>query len=275
MKRIIEFVTKTDAIATDLFVPAKASGKPPYEDLLLTPEYKSRRFAFPRGKTCVRILPQVVGSSGWMQGMSVLSHPNGRHAKSVDTGAENVFGIAYRWIQKNEPSLLYSKANRDGYRLLPSPMSVCWLLIEIDGEMKAKLFLGSAYDGLRGENCGIAHQLFRIARELDQPGGHDAADSDYGVQITVEKTIPPGEEYPNYQITRHHQAVPIQRYLDRMSESEVNAICPLQEVIHSVDSRQEWELLAKVIGTELSDQIREATCGASEPSIASDEPPDE
>ncbi len=260
MKPTIQFKDEPDTHeGTSLCQPTKGKSKPPYEDLILKPEYRGRRFSFPEGKTVIRILPQLAGTTGWMQAVFSLDHPGGRHAhpKSVTPRAESVFDHAYRWLRSTTPTKLWSKLYPDGYRLLTSPMAVCWLLVEIDGQIQSRLFLGGAYDGSAGGNPGFAHQLFKLASELNSEG-HDAAHSEHGVQITVEKTLPKGEKYPVYSMTRHDHPAPIKAYLEKMSEVEVNVICPLAEVIHQIDAEEEWELLAKVVGEELHDEIRSA-----------------
>ncbi len=247
--------------ARRLFPVSKPRPKLTYDDLTFRPEYQSRKFTFPSGQTCIRILPQLAGSTGWMHRIQVLTHPNGQHVhpKSLSK-SKSVFETAYSWLRAQKPDLLSSKSNRDGYRLLPSQMAIFWLLVEVDGEMQAKLFIGSSYDGgTAGGNCGIAHQLFKAASELGQPGGHDAAHSEHGVQIIVEKTTAPESKYPTYKMTRSYMEAPISRYLERMTESEVEAIRPLHEVLRRVDADEEWELLARVIGEELRDAIRNST----------------
>lgn len=258
MKPSIQFESEPETHeGTSLCQPTKGSRKPPYEDLILKPEYRDRRFSFPEGKTVIRILPQLAGAPGWMQAVFTLEHPGGRHAhaKSITPRAESVFDLAYRWFRSTTPNKLWSKLCPDGFRFLTSPMAICWLLVEIDGQIQSRLFLGGAYDGSAGGNLGIAHQLFKLASELNVDG-HDAAHSQHGVQITIEKTLPKGEKYPIYTMTRHDHPAPISDYLEKMAEEEVNAISPLSEVIHKLDPEQEWELLAKVVGDELRDEIR-------------------
>jgi hypothetical protein len=243
--------------------PASKPPRPAYDDLILKPEYQSRRYTFPTGTTCIRILPPIKGSAKWEHEIHVLNHAAGQHThpKSLilKPKAKSVFDTAYSWLRANQPDLLYSKTN-NGYRLLSSKMAICWILVEIDGEMKAKLFLGSTYDGgSQGGNCGLAYQLKQVADELSQPGGHDAADPEHGVQIIVEKSTPLGSKYPSYKMTRNHMAVPVSKYLERMEEAELAALCPLHEVLRSVEPEEEWELLAKVVGEELRDEIRNST----------------
>ncbi len=269
MRRVIEFATQAEMeSARRLFPVSKPLTKSIYDDLILKPEYQSRRYTFPTGTTCIRILPPIKGSFTWEHVIHVLTHPTGQHAhpKCLEPKTKSVFDIAYSWLRANKPSQLYSKANRDGYRLLSSKMAACWILVEINGEMQAKLLLGSTYDGgSQGSNCGLAHQLQKVAREISQPGGHDAVDAAHGVQIIVEKSTPHGTKYPSYKMTRSHMAAPVCRYLERMKDAELAALCPLPEVLRHVGQEEEWELLAKVVGEELRDKIRNSTTQPLQP----------
>lgn len=269
MKSVIKFASPTEMVtARRLFPVSKPRLKLAYDDLTLLPEFQSRKFTFPSGQTCIRILPQLAGSTGWMHGIQVLTHPNGQHVhpKSLKPKGKSVFDVAYGWLRANKPETLQSKTFRDGYRLLPSSMAICWILVEIEGKMQAKLFVGSGYDGgTAGGNCGVAHQLFKVASELGQPCGHDATHAEHGMQIIVEKTTAHGSKYPNYKMTRGSVEAPISRYLDRMDESELEAIRPLHEVIRRVEPEEEWELVAKVIGEELRDEIRNSTAKLQSP----------
>lgn len=273
MKSVIEFASSTEMeAARRLFPVSKPQPKHAYDDLILRKEYQSRKFTFGNGQTCIRILPQLAGSDGWMHGIHVLTHPNGQHvhAKSLkpmgNKKGKSAFDTAYGWLRTHKPDLLFNKSNRNGYRLLPSSMAICWILAEIDGKMQAKLFCGSAYDGgTTGGNCGVAHQLYKVASELGQPGGHDAAHAEHGVQIIVEKSTPHGSKYPTYKMTRGGVEAPISRYLERMDETEIDAICPLDEVLRRVEPDEEWELLAKVVGDELRDEIRNSTTAKPQP----------
>jgi hypothetical protein len=273
MKSVIAFATPEEmAAASRLHPVTKALSKPAYDDWVLRPEYQPRKFTFPKGQTCIRILPALAGTTGWMYEIAVLAHPNGQHLHPKSFKAtgkakgKSAFDICYSWLRANKPDVLFNKDNPEGFRLLPSPMAICWILVEIEGEMMAKLFAGSAYDGgAAGGNCGVAHQLFKAASELGQTGGHDAAHAEHGVQIIVEKSTPHGSKYPTYQMTRSGMEAPISRYLERMDETEIDAICPLDEVLRRVEAEEEWELLAKVVGEELRDEVRSSTTAKPQP----------
>lgn len=271
MRSPIEFASPTEMEAARRLYPvSKPRVKMTYNDLILRQEYQSRKFTFPSGQTCIRILPQLAWSDGWMHGIHVLNHPNGQHVhpKSLKPKGKSVFDTAYGWLRANKPDALYSKTFPGGYRLLPSSMAICWVLVEIEGEMQAKLFCGSTYDGgTAGGNCGVAHLLNKVARELSQPGGHDATHTEHGSQIIVEKSTLHGSKYPTYKMTRGSVEAPISRYLERMDESELEAIRPLHEVIRRVEPEEEWELLTNVVGEELRNEIRSAA--TSKPQLLS------
>jgi hypothetical protein len=263
MKSEIQFASRAEMEQARRLHPVTTPRtKPAYNDLVLNPDYQSRKFTFPKGQTCIRILPGIKGSPYWMQDIHVLTHPNGQHLhpKSLTPKARSVFDIAYGWLRTHKPETLYNKTNPEGFRLLPTAMGISWVLVEIDGEMKPMLFFGSSYaGGPDGSNCGVAHQLYRVASAIKQPGGHDAADAEDGVQIIVEKSTPQRGKYTVYKMSRGSVAVPISRYLERLSETENNAICPLRQVLRTIEADEEWELLANVVGVELRDEIRNAT----------------
>lgn len=275
MKPVIAFATQEEMEAARRLHPVtKPQSKPAYNDLILRPEYQPCKFTFPKGQTCIRILPALAGTTGWMLEIEVLTHPNGQHLhpKSFKAKGKSVFDICYSWLRTNMPDTLHSKANR-GFRLLPSKMAICWLLVEVDGIMQAKLFYGSTYDGgTAGENCGVAHLLNKVASELSQPGGHDATHTEHGSQIIVEKTTAHGAKYPTYKMTRANVEAPIVRYMERLEESELEGICPLHEVLRRVEPEEEWDLVAKVIGEELRDTIRKSTAQPQPPSSSKPEP---
>jgi hypothetical protein len=266
MKTVIAFASPEEMEAARRLHPVtKPQSKPAYDDLILRPEYQPRKFTFPQGQTCIRILPALAGTTGWMHEIEVLTHPNGQHLHPKSFKAtgmakgKSVFDICYSWLRANMPDTLNSKANR-GFRLLPSKMAICWLLVEIEGSMQARLFYGSAYDGgPAGGNCGVAHQLYKVASKLSQPGGHDATHTEHGSQIIVEKTTDHGAKYPTYNMTRASVEAPIVRFMEKLEESALEVICPLHEVLRRVEPEEEWELVAKVIGEALRDTIRNAT----------------
>ena len=276
MKSVIQFASRTEMEqARRLYPVTKQRTKPAYNDLVLNPEYQSRKFSFEKGQTCIRLLPQLAGAESWMLGIHVLTHPNGQHLhpKSLTPRARSVFDTAYGWLRTHKPETLYNKANPEGFRLLPTAMGICWVLVEIEGEMKPMLYYGSTYAGdSEGSNCGVAHQLYRVASAINQPEGHDAADAEDGVQIIVEKSTAQRGKYAIYKMSRGSVAAPISRYMERLSEAENNVICPLNQVLRTVEADEEWELLANIIGEELRDEIRNSSAKPQPPSSAKPEP---
>jgi hypothetical protein len=95
--------------------------------------------------------PQAVGSSrlpttfDWMMGVQALTYKGGRHKHPKTLGPrKSVFDQAYSWFMANRPELLFSKANRDGFRFLTDPVSVFWALVEEDGRSVARIFVANA-----------------------------------------------------------------------------------------------------------------------------------
>jgi hypothetical protein len=215
---------------------------------------------FPSGETWFRILPQIAGSRGPMLRIHALAHPGGRHAKPVKSGSKSVFDSTYTWLKNHRPELLYGKATREGFRLLSDPLKACWILVEEEGKMVARVVLASDYDGSRNGSAGLGYQLHQLIQKCDPERGLDSdpMDPENGLQVCVEKTLVPGEKYPNYKVRLGHKPVSIQRYLERMTEDEIDALCPIEDVVRVIEPEHQWELVGEVIGAELRDEIRAA-----------------
>jgi hypothetical protein len=261
--KTIEFETPTHDTVRATSTIWKTAGKSRYEDLILKPEYSPRQLRIPAGTTWLRILPAVKGSRGWMLGIHALQHPNGRHAhgRSVKPGSESVFDIAYTWLNRNKPGSLFSGTNRDGFRLLTDKVTACWVVLEEGGKLVSRILLANGYDGEWGGTVGFGHQLLQLVQERDVKLGIVAnpLDPESGLQVCVEKMKAPGAKFPIQKLRLGQQAAPIQRYLDQMDQSEIEAICPIEETVRLVEPDLEWELLGKVIGADLRDEIRAAT----------------
>jgi hypothetical protein len=255
--------------------PWRTPGRTRYEDLFLDPEYEARKMNFPSGETWFRIVPALAGSRGSTLRIHALAHPGGRHAKPLKTGSKSVFDVAYTWLNSHRPELLYCKANRDGFRLLSDPVIACWILVEEEGKMVARIVLASGYDGSRNGTVGLGYQLQQLIQKRDPDRGlaSDPVDPENGLQVCVEKTLASGEKYPSYRLRHGQQAVPIQRYLDRMTDEEIDALCPLENVVRVIEPQHEWELLGEVIGAELRDKVQAAVGPVkSKPSLVTTAP---
>lgn len=243
--------------------PWSSGPKEPYKDLILKPEFKDRRYKFPMGQTWFRVVPALPTSSkGWMLGVHALQYSKGRHAhpKTITSGDKSVYDHAYAWLKSNSPHDLFSKSNKAGYRLLPDPICLCWILIEQDGKMVSRLLLASGYDGSRGGAPGLGHQIFQLCREEDEDGNRigNPADPESGTQLCVEKVQPPGASYPRYTLKRGRVTAPISDMIAGMDPSEVDALTPLEDVIHVPDPEEEWSLLENVIDPATCGKIRAA-----------------
>ncbi|MCB1091847.1 MAG: hypothetical protein KDL87_09965 [Verrucomicrobiae bacterium] len=259
--KTIEFEPTNTNTTSDPWGSTTGSG---YEDLILRPEYASRKLRIPAGETWLRIVPAVKGSRGWLLRLHSLSHPGGRHvhAKSITPGAWTVFDTAYRWLATNRPELLFSKKNRSGFRLLTDSLAACWVLTEEAGKVAARILICSGYDGSRGSgNAGLGYRLKQLVEERDEETGivADPLDPAVGLQICIERLSAPGAKYPSYKLRRGQPPAPIQRYLEKMPQDEIEALCPIEQTIRLLDADHEWDLLAKVIGEALRDEIRADT----------------
>jgi len=258
----IEFASPNE-VAESSASPWSAAGKSTYHDLILKPEYLGRRHKFPAGDTWLRILPALRGSRNWMMPVHALCYKGGRHAhaKTLIPGAKSVFDKAYAWLKSNQPETLYSKANMSGYKLLPDPLSLCWVLVQEGTKVLAKLVIASAYDGSRGGAHGIGHQIWQLTQEHDEHGNlvSDPIDPANGLQICVQKSQPQGSRYCNYSLKVGRIPAPIGEFVARMEPSEIAALAPLEEVVRMISEEEEWHLLEQVIDPATIAKIRSAS----------------
>lgn len=262
MKQTIEFNDSTTS-PIDNKSPWALSSKTSYQDRILEPEFEARRFKFPLGSTWFRIVPALRGSDkGWMLGIHALQYPKGRHAhpKTIHPGTKSVFDYTYAWLKEYQSDALYSKANKEGYRLLADPLCLFWMLVEEEGKTMARLLLASGYDGSRGGVPGLGHQIWQLAQEVDEDGNllGNPADPVKGVQICVEKRQTPGARYPSYSLKRGRVPAPIQEMLGKLDSEEAAALMPLEKVVHQTDKDEEWHLLEQVVPADTLSKIRDS-----------------
>jgi len=257
----IEFapITDQDLLIAPWDNPAASS----FHDLVLKPEFSSRKYKFPLGATWFRILPPLPESKkGWMLGINVLKYGGGQHvhARSVKAGGKSVFDLAYAWLREHRPGDLFGRSNMAGIRLLPSPVSVLWILVEEGGKPVARLVVASGYDGSRGGTPGYGCQILRATQELDEDGRlvAKAAHPTEGVQLCIEKSQPSGSRYPSYALRVGRTPAPVDQFLARMDPEECAALTPLENVVYLPSADEEWSILEKVIDPETVAEIRGA-----------------
>ncbi len=249
MKRDIEWSSNDDNNNNN---PWQRTKSEPFRDVILKEEFRSRRLRFESGQTWLRIVPAFASSPyGWMLGAHSLSVPGAvfAHPKTLAQKAQSAFDGAYSWLKENDPGALFSKANRDGIRLLSDPVCVFWALVETKGRYVARLVQASGYDGSRGGVSGLGDQILRLTKRTDETGALTAepVHPERGVLIAVTKNKAPGAKYPTYSLSVGRQPAPIAEILEKTDPSEFEAIRPLEAVIHPVSDEEEWEFLEKVL----------------------------
>ena len=241
MRIPIEFASPDDA------KPTLPEGKTRYDDSLLMPEFSRFKMLFGTGDTWLRIVPPIKGSAyPWHIIARTHNYEGGRHTHpgTLDK-RDSVFDRAYAWIKANMPKALFSKANKDGIRLLTDPVVVFWMLTDIAGKPVPRLFVASGYDGSRGGVPGLGHQIVRAVAAATVPGTQGPVDPDGGVMICVAKTAPAGGRFPSYSVRLGNDPVPIRPILDRMDQGEFDRLRPLEQTIRLLDPEDEWQRLER------------------------------
>lgn len=259
-KPTIEF-NETSASPTMCASPWASPVMSTYQDKILKPEFAAKRHKFAIGTTWFRVVPALPGSiKEWMLGVHALNYDGGRHVhpKTLNPGAKNAFDHSFGWCKDNQKDSLYSKANKEGFRLLTDPLCVFWMIIEKDGKPSAHLIVESGYDGSRGGTPGLGHQIWQLTQEMDEDGNLliNPADPKSGVQVCVEKRQTQGSRYANYIVKRGRIPVPINEMIAKMDPEEVAALVPLERVVYLPTEEEEWKLLEKVIDAETISTIR-------------------
>lgn len=250
MKSIVEFSTPEDIRKIRESTPWTSTRKGSYNDSLLRPKFAPKKLRFPAGKTMIRIVPSIRPSMyDWMIGVQAINYKDGRHAHPRTLGAgKSVFDHAFSWLNTHRPETLFSKGNRDGYRLLTDPVSVFWAIVEENGKWVARIFVGSGYSGTRGGVPGLGCQIYRMVKDLADEANPlaDPADPEEGVMICVEKLQPAGAKYASYSLRLGSHPTPISKLISQMTEEEVSALCPLENTIRILSEDEEWARLKNV-----------------------------
>ena len=257
----IEFAPETAATNSNETTPWTKPKVSTYQDLVIKPEYASRRLRFEPGTTWLRIVPAIHPTiHSWMMGLHVLNFQGGRfaHPKTLQKSARGVFDYAYTWAKEHHPESLYSKENKTGVRLLTDPMCIYWALVEQEGKTVARLVLGSGYDGTRGGAPGLGYQLWSLTHEHDENGKvvSEPAHPERGALVSVTRTQAKGAKYPSYGLRLGRQPAPVNSQLAKMAPEEVAALCPLENVVRQLSIEEEWQCLAKVIAPDIVTKIR-------------------
>lgn len=257
----IEFASPEESNIETLS-PWKQPAGNPFEDLVLKPEYAARRLRFPVGQTWFRIVPKLKSSQhGWMLPLHELQFGRGRfaHPRTLNRNAKCVFDQAYAWAKEHIPTALYSKANKDGLRLLADPLSLFWVLVEQEGKTVARLIQHSGYDGSRGGAPGLGHKIWQLCHDRDETGARtDVTSAEGGVLVCVEKNQPTGAKYPSYHLTLGRKPKPIADLLKNMEPSEQAALCPLENVVRELTEEEQWQCLGKLVAPDIFKQIRDS-----------------
>lgn len=197
--------------------------------------------------------------SHWLLQIPALLHANGHHChpRVIKAGAESAYDLAYKQMKEKYPTRLFSRANKAGIRLLPPPLSACWAVVDDDNGIRLCLLQASFYDGKGGASSSsgntICSHVLEAGEDTTLPG-HPLNHMD-GTSIFVERSV---AEIPNSRVTAsafRRTAARLQALLDKVTDVEYNALCPIEKSIRILEPEEEWRLLSKVVGADLVDEI--------------------
>lgn len=234
-----------------------------YEDLILKEEFQNRRLQLKGGANWLRLLPAQEKSvrPTWLLPVHALTFKEGKfpHPKTLTPNAKSVFDIAYTWLSKHKPQMLFSKQHPSGVRLLTDPVAIFWVAVDIGEGPVLRILQASGYDGSRGGAQGLGYQIWKLACQHSVAPGEfapDAAHPEAGVQICIEKVQAAGSKYPSYRLQRGQNNVPINEVMKRMTKEESEVLCPIEQTVRELSTEEEWSRLATLVPQAIVDEIR-------------------
>ncbi len=261
MKKPLEFQVHEPG-KLELIQPVRPSNRTPFQDLLLKHEYTGCKYTLPKGSSSFRLLPAIKGSPNWMQKVTALDHCNGRHThpKSLRPDAPpSVFDLAEQWLKQHQPQALWSKSNPNGYKLWGGQVAACWVLVDAPQVPKLGILIASTFGGSKQVPvAGLGYQIQDMVRK-----NPELLDPDEGSQITVTRSYEPGSKYPHTHLVWNQTNRSLNECLGDLSAEDLKLVCPIQDTIRQIEFDREWMLLSRVIGSELTEKIRDATAGGS------------
>jgi len=243
-------------VSSTVVDPWKKPAAKRYTDELLMPESEDRLLRLAEGPNWMRIVPaKASGSSDWLLAMHVLETPTGKfaHPRTLDPAKRSVWDSVYGYLDKTAPEKLYSISNREGLRLLPRPLSLCWVITRSgqvnDSPHVARLLSLSGYSGERGGTPGLGYQILQMATERDENGdlAHNILGDDDGVQICIEKVVSKESKYPRYILRAGRQPSRISELLAQLPGCESAALQPLENVVRRMTEDEQWERLERLM----------------------------
>lgn len=147
-------------------------------------------------------------------------------------------------------------------------MYAFWVIVDKrakkGGPVKAvpRLAVLDGYDATSwGGDSGIGAQIRQMIFKWDEnrEGIASPLHRVEGPRIYIERIQPKGAKYPSYKTRPGRVPAPMVDELDRMNAEDLDALCPLEHVIHIPGPDEEWILLEAVLPAELVRQIRDSS----------------
>jgi len=233
-----------------------------FDDLIFKETYQSRRLDLQLGTTWMRIIPNKTSKQEWMLPIHAIKtdHFQFVHPRTFGSDTRCVFDDAYTWFKSHRPEALFSKSNRKGFRLLSDRMVAFWVALQEDDKVATRLFLHNGYNGDRGGVAGLGYRVLQLTLDEDENGNpmQEIVDAERGVQIGIEKTKPLGAQFPRYDLHVGRIACPLEKMLTRMDAEERNSVCPIEATVRVLDRKEQWPLLSKIVGVEVTEVIRKS-----------------
>lgn len=264
MSKNIEFTNNSHR--GSILKPTETENKAKYEDYTYEDGYRDLQLKFNQKITWLRFLPAIKGSTHeYILRFNVFKAPEGQvHPTFVDPeqfGVPSVWSFARTWFMKNAKEALMKKdINPHGIKLRSTPRGLAWVIKADAPEGESLRLLNvSMYDGKYGGSTGLGNDIVKNAEVRDnEPGSPtigelvhgDITAPDSGRLICIEKSTPEAGDtkYASYSCRVGKSEAPIQEYLGRLTDEELNKIVPLEKVLKIPTEEEQKKYLLAYIG---------------------------
>jgi hypothetical protein len=104
----------------------------------------------------------------------------------------------------------------------------------------------------------LGHQLWKASIKTDANKAviANAIDPKSGFKFCFEKAQSPGAKYPTYSLRSSRVAAPLNELFSKMDKSEIEALCPLEDVVQILSEEEQWKCLSAYLAKDTVAEIR-------------------
>jgi hypothetical protein len=232
-----------------------------YEDRVLKEEYRKMRLKIGQYAR-IRPVPLLKGSKAgcWLMPVHVLYHARGRlnHPRNHDKKRKCLIDDAYAFVKGRYPSLLYSKSNRTGIRLLADILACGWVIAEEEEGPKLKLFIEKAYSGKNGGNPTLGYRVYETSKTGYAGLDSSADDPQCGCMLRIERIVHEGTTM--FPVIREPGWKNIDELFSLLTKEDQEALCNIEDVLLPTSEDEELKVIEEILPSEVFEHFLKSHC---------------